>query len=132
MALPNQVTLNQVPAGKGAMWCFANASYEQTVYVGMGTFTPIFQGAGEGVLMTSGGMTTEPFETTNPSITVTFEHSTPTDPNQPSTPASPVVIETDSTYVAQFGAEDGTDNDYNDSWLQVVVFKTPPTSGDAG
>ncbi len=56
-------------------------------------------------------------------VTATFEYSTTGQP--PFTAASvvkePVVIQFESWWIAQVESEDSTDNDDNDSRLQIVV-----------
>ncbi|HYO61894.1 MAG TPA: hypothetical protein VEU29_08350 [Actinomycetota bacterium] len=141
MRMPSNPVTLQVQKGAGAFWCFSNASYLQrvTLEISASNENPyVFEGSGEGQLMTcdrSGGPTlpfTEPADFT---VTATFEYSETVDPPQFKMAhilKEPVVDRTTSRYIAQVESEDSTDEDDNDSWLQVVSWARGASAGHAG
>jgi hypothetical protein len=126
----NPVAIGIPGDASGVISCVAHAAYYQRVTLQWSILssqtTVVFTGSGEGVAMKDeDGQTSYELGPTRQGyqIMATFEYSTsgPNGPFQMATVQDPIVTQKGGFTITEVTSEDSTDNDNNDSYLNVTM-----------
>lgn len=126
--MPSNPVALTIPANaKGVITAVSNAGYYQRATAYWDQYSALLQGTGEGVAMTTpAGATTIAFPPSAQGyqLLVLFEFSSsgPSGPFAAARTQQPIVSQSGPFTITQVKSEDGGDNDFNDTYLTLVVI----------